>query len=376
MTDINDLRKLPTPPPPAGWEPKLQLDGASGHITTPPMPAGQEPDGDAWKHVLERFGLDSSRYAIEGPVRQSVWEVPGHGLQTSYRANIVERPERSFEVEELIDSLYTTPENTPTGRGNTWRTIQISDAHIGKGHLDGGGSDHIIQQWKDSVTKALDCGPRAGIHLAFLGDLIEGQVSQGGANIAGMDLTLTEQLRVARHLILWTIQRAIEAAPRVIVSATAGNHGETTRVQNRPFTDSHDLDIINAVQQAVELTDINDYAEFYYPEEGTAHVTYNVGDTVFSCAHGHLFRGKMAGAEKWLSGMAVNGHTPGAAHILLAGHFHSMQVSNFTENRWIMFGPSLERHSTWFQQRTGATARSGVLAFDTIDGTPFNISVL
>lgn len=375
MSSIDDLRKLSTAPP-VGWKPGVEWNGTSGHVTAPPMPASQEPDKELWGHVLEHFGLSSEKYMIEGKVRQSAWDVPGHGTQVSYRANIVERPERSFDVEELVDSLYVEPEDIPTGKGTTWRTIQISDAHIGKGHLDGGGSDHIIQQWKESVTKALDCGPRAGVHLAFLGDLIEGQVSQGGANIAGSDLTLTEQLRVARHLVLWTVQRAMEAAPRVIVSATAGNHGETTRVQNRPFTDSHDLDIINAVQQAVELTDLADYVEFYYPEEGNAHVTYEVGDTVFTCAHGHLFRGKMQGAEKWLSGMAVNSHPPGAAHILLAGHFHSMQVSNFTSKKWILFGPSLERHSTWFQQRTGSTARSGVLAFDTEDGTPFNISVL
>lgn len=376
MSSIDDLRKLSTPPPPVGWEPKLQLDGASGHVTTPPMPAGQEPDGDAWAHVLEKFGLDASRYAIEGPVRQSVWEVPGHGPQTSYRARIVERPECSFDVEELVDNIYVVPEDVPTGRGSTWRTIQISDAHIGKGHLDGGGSDHIIRQWKESVTKALDCGPRAGIHLAFLGDLIEGQVSQHGKNIAGSDLTLTEQLRVARHLVLWTIQRAIESAPRVIVSSVGGNHGETTRVQNRPFTDSYDIDIVNAVQQAIELTDLNDYVEFLYPEESSTHVTYSVGDTIFTCVHGHLFRGKLTGAARWWEGQTINNHAPGAAHILLAGHFHSMQVSNHTENRWIMFGPSLERHSTWFQQKTGATARSGVLAFDTIDGTPLNMSVL
>lgn len=375
MSSIDDLRKLSIAPP-VGWSPGAQLDGASGHVTTPPMPAGETPSDDTWDHVLERFGLDPAKYAIEGPVRQSSWTVPGHGLQTSYRARIIERPERSFDIEELLDSLYIAPEDTPTGRSNTWRTIQISDAHIGKGHLDGGGSDHIIRQWKESVTKALDCGPRAGIHLAFLGDLIEGQVSQHGKNIAGSDLTLTEQLRVARHLVLWTIQRAMEVAPRVIVSSVGGNHGETTRVQNRPFADSHDIDIVNAVQQAIELTDLNDYVEFLYPEESSTHVTYSVGDTIFTCVHGHLFRGKLTGAARWWEGQTINNHAPGAAHILLAGHFHSMLVSNHTENRWIMFGPSLERHSTWFQQKTGATARSGVLAFDTIDGTPLNMSVL
>lgn len=374
MTDINDLRKLPTAPP-TGWSPGLEWNGESGHVTAPPMPAGETPDDDTWDHVLERFGLDPSRYAIEGKVRQSAWDVPGHGTQVSYRANIVERPERAFDIEELLDNIYIDPEDTPTGKGQTWRTLQIGDTHIGKGHLDGGGSQHIINQWKESVTKALNTGPRAGIHIAFLGDLIEGQVSQHGKNIAGMDLTLTEQLRVARHLVLWTIQQAIQTAPRVIVSATAGNHGETTRVQNRPFTDSYDLDIINSVQQAIELTDLSDYTAFYYPEEGTAHVTYNVGNTTFCAAHGHLFRGKMQGAEKWWQGMTINNQPPGAAHILMAGHFHSMQVSNFTADKWIMFSPSLERKSTWFNERTGTTARAGILTFDTRDGTPTNITI-
>ena len=354
----------------------MQWDGTTGHVTTPPMPAGEELDDDAWGHILEKFGLDSSKYVIEGPVRHSIWSVPGHGMQSSYRARIVERPERSFDVERLLEDMYLEPEDIPTGRGQVWRTVQIGDTHIGKGALDGGGSDHIIQQWKKSVTAALDCAPRAGIHLAFLGDLIEGQVSQGGANIAGNDLTLTEQLRVARHLVLWTIQRAMEVAPRVIVSATAGNHGETTRLQNRPLTDSYDLDIVHAVQQAIELTDLADFVDFYYPEEGSAHVTYQVGDTVFTCAHGHLFRGKMNGAKRWWADMTVNGREPGAAHILLAGHFHSMEMANYTENRWIMFSPSLERQSTWFAEKTGTTARAGVLTFDTEHGTPMNITVV
>ena len=374
MSSIDDLRRLTTPPP-TGWEPGLQWDGETGHVTTPPMAAGEAPDDDTWDHVLEKFGLDPARYMIDGPVRHSAWDVPGHGVQTSHRARIVERPERTFDVERLLEDMYLDPEDIPTGRGQVWRTVQIGDTHIGKGAIDGGGSDHIIQQWKRSVTAALDCAPRAGIHLAFLGDLIEGQVSQGGANIAGNDLTLTEQLRVARHLVLWTIQRALEAAPRVIVSATAGNHGETTRLQNRPLTDSYDLDIVHAVQQAIELTDLAEYVEFYYPEPDDAHVTYSVGDTIFTCAHGHLFKGKMQGAEKWWQGMAINAQPPGAAHILLAGHFHSLQISNYTKDKWILFGPSLERHSNWIQQRSGATSRSGVLAFDTENGTPFNMSI-
>ena len=189
MSSIDDLRRLTTPPP-TGWEPGLQWDGQTGHVTTPPMAAGETPDDDTWDHVLEKFGLDPARYMIDGPVRHSAWDVPGHGVQTSHRARIVERPERTFDVERLLEDMYLDPEDIPTGRGQVWRTVQIGDTHIGKGAIDGGGSDQIIQQWKRSVTAALDCAPRAGIHLAFLGDLIEGQVSQGGANIAGCDLKI------------------------------------------------------------------------------------------------------------------------------------------------------------------------------------------
>ena len=374
MSSIDDLRRLTTPPP-TGWEPGLQWDGETGHVTTPPMAAGEAPDGDTWNHVLERFGRDPARYMIDGPVRHSAWDVPGHGVQTSHRARIVERPERTFDVERLLEDMYLDPEDVPTGRGQVWRTVQIGDTHIGKGAIDGGGSDQIIQQWKRSVTAALDCAPRAGIHLAFLGDLIEGQVSQGGANIAGNDLTLTEQLRVARHLVLWTIQQALEAAPRVIVSATPGNHGETTRVQNRPLTDSYDIDIVNAVQQAIGMTELDGFVEFYYPREGDGHVTYQVGDTTFTCAHGHKFGGKMNSAKRWWADMTVHGREPGAAQILLAGHFHSMEIANYTENRWIMFGPSLEQESNWLAQKNGASSRSGVLVFDTDSGTPLNIGI-
>ena len=43
MSSIDDLRRLTTPPP-TGWEPGLQWDGQTGHVTTPPMAAGEAPE--------------------------------------------------------------------------------------------------------------------------------------------------------------------------------------------------------------------------------------------------------------------------------------------------------------------------------------------
>ncbi|RAV34901.1 metallophosphoesterase [Corynebacterium heidelbergense] len=367
MNNLDALRALTTPPE---WRAGCDVTDTGGHVTTPAYSDGEEPD---WQHVLEAMDLDPDRWQVDGAVRHSAWEVPGHGTKHAYRARIVPRIPRSFDVEDLIDSIYEDIE-PPSEHRAGWRTLQIGDTHIGKGEGDGGGTEKIMERWRASVTAALD-GAWEGVHLAFLGDLIEGQVSQNGKNIAGMDCTLTEQLRIARHLVSWTVQEALHAGQRVIVSAIPGNHGETTRVQGRPLTDSFDVDIVNAVQQSFD--EFGNYpVTWYYPRPHEGHVTYEVGDTTFTSVHGHYFSGKMTGAEKWWSGMAVHGRAPGRAQVMMCGHFHSMQVSNFTADKWIMFGPSLETQSTWFAEKSGASSKPGILAYDTINGVPTNIGVV
>lgn len=372
MSSIDDLATLDAAPP-TGWRPGVEWDGQVGHVTTYPM--SEQATDDTWDHVLEKFGLDPDKYMVDGNVRHSVWDVPGHGLQRSYRARIVERPEHRADVEELLDLIGDPVDIHRHPLHDGWRTIVIADTHIGKGEADGGGTDAIVERWKKSVVNAIGDQDHVGIHLAFLGDLVEGYVSQNGKNISGCDLTLTEQLRVARHLVTWTVTEALAYADHVIVSATPGNHGEATRVQNVPHTDSYDLDIVSAVQEAFSMSEDADRVTWYYPQN-SAHLTYKVGDTTFTCAHGHLFKGKMQGAEKWWAGMTVNGREPGAAQILLSGHFHSAQFSNFTRDKWIMFAPSLETQSTWFAESTGATSLPGMLTFVTSNGKPKMIEIV
>lgn len=376
MSSIKDLKNLPTPPP-QGWQPGVEWNGDTGHVTV--FAREHEPTIKEVEPLIEAARLDPATIDVDWSRSTRITlhtDRNGEMVQCWYKLPLQRKPERTFDVEDLVDKIHDAGEQRKQQRDSgIWRTIQIGDTHIGKGALDGGGTEEIVEQWRKSVSLAL-MGDFQNVHLAFLGDLIEGQVSQGGANVAGNDLTLTEQLRVARHLVMWTIKEALKHGDKVIVSATAGNHGETTRHVNRPLTDSYDLDIVHAVQQAIELTDHAGRVTFYYPQDGDGHVTYNVGETVFTCAHGHQFNGKLAGAEKWWAGMTVNGREPGAAHILLAGHFHSMQVANFTKDKWIMFSPSLERESTWFAQKNGSSSKRGVLAFDTINGTPYNIGVV
>ena len=376
MASIDDLKNLSTPAP-TGFRPGIEWSGDTGHVTVAAKP-GEEPDRDKINGVIDSSPfLTSDEVEVDWSSKPRVsihHDDNGNAIQIWYKLPLMRRRKGGKDVDDVLDLIYDDIP-TPQGCGGGWRTIQIGDTHIGKSALDGAGSDLLVKRWKESITNALNMSTVQGIHLAFMGDLIEGENSQGGKNIANNDLTLTESLRVARHLVSWTIQEALHHAENVIVSTVPGNHAETTRLQNRPLTDSHDLDIVSAVQQAFELTEHKDRITWYYPEEGTGHLVYEVDGTIFASAHGHLFKGMLKGAENWWAGMSVSGAPAGAAHILMAAHYHSPLVSNYTRNKWICFGAALEDKSTWLNEQNGASSQPGMLTYLTDGGKPYGFAI-
>lgn len=373
MSTLDDLKRLSTP---QGFTPGIEWDGSTGHVTV--MTGGEQPEPDKVDGVIDSSPfLSSDEVQVDWSARPRVsihHDDNGQLVQAWYKLPLMRRRENAADVDDVLDMIYDDLP-APETDSSAWRTIQIGDTHIGKSAVDGGGSEMLARRWKESVTKALDMSPARGVHLAFMGDLIEGENSQGGKNIANNDLTLTESLRVARHLVSWTIQEALVRFPEVVVSAVPGNHGDTTRIQNRPLTDSHDVDIVSAVHQAFELSGNGDRVRWYYPEEGTGHVVYDVGGTVFASAHGHLFKGMLKGAESWWSGMSVSGEPAGAAHVLMAAHYHSPLVANYTRSKWICFGAALEDKSTWLNEQNGASSKPGMLTYLTDGGVPYGFTV-
>lgn len=373
--DLNDLKNLPTPPP-VGFQPGIEWDGETGHVTV--VTGGEQPEPSEVDKVLDTAPfLNSKEIEVDWSSRPRVsihHDDAGVVRQIWYKLPLKKRNDYSVDVEDILDLVYDeipTPE-TPVG---TWRTIQIGDTHIAKSAVDGAGSTLLVKRWKESVLKALSIAPAKGIHLAFMGDLIEGENSQGGKNIANNDLTLTESLRVARHLVSWTIQEALLRAEKVVVSAVPGNHAETTRLQNRPLTDSHDIDVVSAVQQAFDMTPHKGRIDWYYPQEGSGHVVYEVDGTIFASTHGHLFKGQLKGAENWWAGMSVSGEPAGAAHVLMSAHYHSPLISNYTRNKWICFGAALEDKSTWLNEQNGASSQPGMLTYLTQEGKPYGFTI-
>ena len=380
--DIDKLKSLPTPSP-IGWEPGVVFDGGQGFVKTPLLE--DEPSPEYIRDIIKASRLDPDDIVVDWSAKARITShigADGNLVQCWYKLPITQKPNRNFDIDKLIKRIDI--DNRPD-KGKKWRTIMLSDQHIGKSEADGGGTDIILQRWHDGVAKALSDGPFAGINLVFGGDTIEGYESQGGKNIGSCDSSLSEQIDLATDMAFETVHACLKAADSVVVSVVPGNHGDTTRVANVSMTDSYDVQIVRNVERVFkkaakldkDLAFMLDNLTFFYPSRETGDLTYRAGDTIFTVVHGHKFRGgPVNGAEKWWAGQITNDRPAAAGEILLYGHFHGFRAWNYTAKRWILSAPSLETQSTWFANATGATSLPGVLVFDAADGVPKNITVV
>lgn len=361
------LSEARLPNPPKEWEPGLTFDGQTGTMV---IAATEQPGQDKWDELLRLHGYDPAHFYVwNDRIGQTTHVKDGEIVQVWYKVQFARKLSSLAEDDSLRDYIRN-PRNNVTVTNDEWLHIVLTDQHIGKSEEAGGGTDIIAHRWLESVERALQGKTWRGINLMFAGDIIEGYVSQNGANIRGTDLTLPDQLVMATRLVVETINRALESSERVVVAAAPGNHGETTRTQKMAMRDNFDIYIIQAAQEQFERWAPEAKLTFNYPAYEYGEVVYEAGGTNICLVHGHLFKGQMKGAETWWKGQITNGRPASEAQILVAGHFHNFQMSNFTHDRYIVFGPSLETESTWFTNSTGSTSRPGVFAFTMVNSAP------
>lgn len=381
---LDAIKHLAQPPATKEWTPGVTFDGNEGWVTTTAEP-GKEPSKDQIDQIIRTSNLDPDEITVDWNAKPRISThigPDGELLQAWYKFGIQKRPEREFDVEDILESIYGEFEDVEGDAYRSWRNVVISDQHIGKSEEDGGGTETIIERWREGVRNALSYGTRdgfnhAGVNIILPGDIVEGYVSQNGKGIGTCDLTLTEQIRVANHLVSWTIQEALNYAQFVNVVVCGGNHGESTRQAHVSMSDNWDIQIVNNVQQAMELAGLAQRVSFFYPASNTGDVTWTAGDTTFTVVHGHKFSGgAVNGAEKWWAGQITNDRPAKDSHIMIYGHFHGYRSWSYTANRWIMSAPALETQSTWFANQTGATSKPGVLMFDTVHKRPHNINIM
>jgi predicted phosphodiesterase len=281
----------------------------------------------------------------------------------SYTFRISKRSTRESLVEDLIKLVSKKPATKQQKKSDDLFVFAMGDSQLGKADSDG--SEGIVTAWTQSLSRAAAEWTRMGkpsVLIAGLGDHLEGNQSQGGRNFFRSDLTISEQLRVFRRMLLRTIDTFIQA-PDITVGIVNGNHDDIQRFQATDASDGHATESAIAVSEALALNpERYGHVRMFVPGKDQDHLVIEINGTNFVLIHGHQWaRGK---SMEWWEKQTFNNHPAGAGHILIHGHEHEFQISS-RRDRLIICTPALESESTWFKQKYGAVGRRGVLTFST-----------
>lgn len=359
----------PKPEPPADFKPRYDLDSQrGGYVVSTPFTPDTEPDH---AKVLEDFDLDPQKWVITS-YRTARWQTYDERWLHSLRLNVepataVKRAR--VDAEELIARVAKwRPRKPKQVDTDTYLHIPVGDTQIGK--IDGGGSEATVTRFLNELERVAHRQRTIKahhIHLPWLGDCIEGNVSQGGKVAGRTDLTVTEQVRIIRRLTLAQIKALAPLTDHITIAAVPGNHDETSRQLHTTGDDSWAVDALSAVYDAVqENEELKHRVSFVFPNTDDLTITQDFGDIRIALAHGHQFKPATdAGALKWWDGQA-SGRTPaGSADLLLSAHRHHLAIRDHGGGRLWLQIPALDGGSAWFTHRYGADSPPRLLSFTT-----------
>jgi hypothetical protein len=330
--------------------------------------------------VLRNQGLDPAEWTVTG-FRSSEWTMANGdtGVSTRFsfaRTKCATVTEPGVGLDELLAAIDSSPvlERDEQAGDHTFLVI-LGDMQFGK--IDGDGVEGTLRRTVECLNEAARLLDEyrlrfsiAHVHVAWLGDHIEGFVSQGGANTWRTQLTLNEQIRLTRRVMLHALLLFAPKCSRLTMVAVPGNHGEAVRINGKGVTrydDSHDTESLIAVKDAAELNpDRFDHVEFFVPDTDELIVVVECSGTVVGHAHGHQWRpGKHF---EWWKGQAFNQASPmHLVDLLLAGHLHHEFLDT---DGWRTFlqPPAMESESTWWRHAKGTTGAPGLVVAVTREG--------
>ena len=362
----SDTRHTNTP---EDWRPRLDVDESKGgFVISKPRPAGEVPDS---KTILEEFDLDPNAWSVTS-LRRSRWQTYSGDWLESVRVNLlpvaVEQEER-LDAEKLIDEVknWRPDRKIKIATGDGTYAVFPSDQQIGKKTGSGGTQqsiDRLLNLTEQSVARFKGL-QKMGINLGTIvlglpGDHVEGNVSQNGRlqGLASSDLGLTEQVRVARRLLMAQIKALAPLAERIIVPVVNGNHDEVTRQVVADPADGWNVEIASAVQDACAENPALSHVEFRYPSSGHQTLTVDVNGTMLGLFHGH--QANQNNVMKFLSGHAAGQTALGGADIWVSGHFHNFRTMDIGDRLWLQC-PTTDPGSEWFRDRSGMESKPGLL---------------
>lgn len=339
-----------------------------GFVVSAPKPSGEFLDAKA---VIEDFGLDPQEWEISS-MRRGKWQKYDGEWLESVRVSIIPisyARDLSLDVEQLIDDIkkWRPAKGSIPASGGGAFTVVPSDQQIGKKANNNGTQqsiDRILYLTEASLEK-LRLYRKMGLSigtvcLALPGDHVEGIVSQNGRlqGQAASDLGLTEQVRVARRLLLTQIKALAPLAEKVIVPVVNGNHDEVTRQVAADPADGWNVEIASAVQDICAENPALSHVEFRFPSSGHQTLTVDINGTMLGLFHGHQY--SQNNVMKFISGHSA-GLTPlGLADVWISGHYHNFRTMDIGERLWVQ-APTTDPGSEWFRDRSGLESKPGLL---------------
>lgn len=365
-------RELPVPQ----WVPGIDIDPAVGgefrtravEVELTSIDHGVEPEE---AELLGEFGLNPETWEVVA-ARKSQWQSGERWLEAR-RVSFKKRGSGHRLTPEYIEQTlgqYTPapgPLTNPTFEGTL--VVPAGDLQLGK--QDGGGTKATVDRFA-RITNEIAEKYYYGVEnlvLPWLGDCIEGSVSQNGRNIAQLDITPAEQVRVYRRLMMHQIATLAPLAKRVLVPVVPGNHDETTRVQNLPIRDSWAIEGAVAVADWMQGRPEYEHVQFIYPDVTEADVTVDIGGVTATFIHGHTTgRGRPDGVIEWWKKQSHGRQLAAESDLLVSAHWHHLRVEATGGNRtWIQI-PALDGGSDWFRRSTGDEPDAGIVSFELTPG--------
>lgn len=370
---MNDFKKLldvshaPTIPAPKHGQSvrKAEFTKTSGSIEVPENVA----EGDAEEFLLAS-GQNPADWEVTG-FRRSEWGDPEDPF-VSTRFTFSRRKHDNEEVTVDLDPILTqalghplSPDASRVATSPAGAAVLIGDMQYGKGD----DPEEALRNAFTAIDRAAErISAEGGVDqllIAWLGDHVEGFVSQGGANVWRTKLTLTEQIRATRRTMLYALEKFENLADAIIMAAVPGNHGEALRVNGKGTTrydDNFDVEALNAVAETV--VEVNRatgrwcHVECFVPEKDGISLSVEVGGITWGLVHGDRYRpGKHF---DWWQGQVFGGRPVAAADVLVAGHYHHLLVEEQGAKLFIQV-PALETESKWYEHIAGTKGNPGIV---------------
>lgn len=357
----------------AQWIPGLDLGQDDGEVRTIPRVVGDGIDEPEDADLMRELGVDPEQWEIIAR-RESRWQSREDGdFLKAYRISVRRRVSRAavMSVEQMSEILayYTQPPIEVTAKTDDVFVVPIGDLQVGKAMEARGGTPELIDrfgQMTEQVRARLEEeGGTRRLVLAWIGDLIEGVLSQGGKLVTRQDQSVTEQVRLVRRLAMHQIGVLAPYAEHVVVVAIPGNHDRTSNQYATSPDDSWAVEALSAVEDALTLSDAYSHVSFMYPKPETDVITLDVGSDdkpfVLAFAHGDQAGSSPDKVPAWWKNMSFGNRSAGRASLLFSAHWHHLQVRQLGARTWVMC-PALDGGSEWWSRRVGDESPAGMIS--------------